>query len=208
MKASAVCATMFLLALIPLAGCGNPRDAVITKDNRYKAFDDAGPQLSEDERRELTEAHARSLFGKYSIEGKTVNQVLAEQKEFDDAKTAPLLGSWICSFTSHGRIDPHERVIFSFNANDTETVLFMGRQPQRRPERYHFGFDGTTLDEEGQWGFYLDSVNLSGPTLRIERATQKSGTAEGGTVMWPDVFTCRRARASAQHAVSERLGLD
>jgi len=192
-KATTV-ATILLLALVVLTGCGDPKNAVITKDNWYKALDDVGPQLSDDERRELIEAHARSVFGKYSIEGKTINQVLSEQKKFDDDKTAPLFGSWTCSvvFGQQAQAYPKVRAIFTFNPNHNETVLFTGPKPQRRPEHYHFGFDGSTLDEENQWGYNLDSINLSGGILRIDRAVQKFGSNEPVTVMWPDVFTCRR----------------
>ncbi len=132
------------------------------------------------------------MFGKYSIEGKTVNQVLSEQKKFDDEKTAPLLGSWTCSVIFGQQAYPNDHAVFTFNPNHTETVLFTGPKPQRHPEHYHFGFNGSTLEEEDQWGYYLDSVNLSSGILRIERAVQKSGSSEGGAVMWPDVFTCRR----------------
>jgi hypothetical protein len=194
MKSAPATPIILLLALIALVACSNPRNAVITKDNRYKALDDVGPQLSEDERRELIEAHARSVFGKYSIEGETVNQVLSEQKKFDDDKTAPLFGSWICSLVIVGQFAyPNDRVVFTFNPNHTETVLFTAPKRPPRRERYHFGFDGDTLDEGTADGSYLDWVDLSRNTLQITRGMQKLAYNGWVTVMWPYEFTCKRA---------------
>ncbi len=133
------------------------------------------------------------MFGKYSIEGKTVNQVLSEQKKFDDDKAAPLLGSWTCNPIFSGEAYPSDRVIFIFNPNHTETVLFTAPKTSPRRELYRFSFNGSGLDEENPKGLsYFDSVSLSGGILRIERGTEKSQYNEWTNLMWPDMFTCRR----------------
>jgi hypothetical protein len=202
MKVTSITATMILLALVALAGCSDPKNAIITKDNRYKALDDVA-QLSADERRELIEAHARSVFGKYSIEGKTVDQVLSEQKKFDDAKTEPLFGSWVCSLVIVGQFAyPNDRVVFTFNPNHTETVLFTAPKTPPRRERYRFSFDGSGLDEETADVSYLDSVDLSRNNLKISRGMQHFAYNGWVTVMWPYEFTCKRARRGIADASS------
>lgn len=78
----------FLLTAVTLTGCSNPKGAVITKDNQEKVLGDVGPKLSEDERRELVAAYARSAFGSYTLEGKSIDQILTEQKRFEDNEKA------------------------------------------------------------------------------------------------------------------------
>lgn len=77
-----------LILALSFTACSNPKNTIITKSNEDKVLSDVGPTLSNKERAELVAAIARSAFGSYSIEGKSIGQVLADQKRHDDEEKA------------------------------------------------------------------------------------------------------------------------
>lgn len=75
--------TTFALLLV---ACSNPRNEVVTKSNEDSILAKTGRSLSESERQELVAAFLRAATGQYSVEGKTVGEILSEEAQYDAAE--------------------------------------------------------------------------------------------------------------------------
>jgi len=81
--------TRIALALLILifAGCSNPKKAVFAPGNHDKVLEQS-QKLADDDRKELIAALARNAFAQYPLDGKTVGEVLDEQRKFEADQAA------------------------------------------------------------------------------------------------------------------------
>jgi len=80
MKAIAACC--FVTALL-LGGCSNVKSDAVTSSNKDQVLTDvAKSNLTDGEKKAFLAANMRSALGDYSLEGKTVSQVIDEQEKW------------------------------------------------------------------------------------------------------------------------------
>ena len=81
-----------LAATFLLAGCSNVKSETFTSSNKDQVMTDIGTaKLSDDDQKAVVGAITRSALGNYPLEGKTVGQVIDEQKKWQadqDAQAA------------------------------------------------------------------------------------------------------------------------
>jgi hypothetical protein len=79
-------------AAVLLVGCSNVKGEAFTSSNRDQILSDvAKSKLSDDDKKSFLAATMRSALGNYSVDGKTVGQVIDEQKKWQadqDAQAA------------------------------------------------------------------------------------------------------------------------
>ncbi len=87
-------ASIALSLTISGLGCSNYRGQTVTDDNQSK-IESGIPQsgLSDDERKALLDAFARSKDGNYDPDGKTVGTIIQEQKAYQEKQDADALAA-------------------------------------------------------------------------------------------------------------------
>jgi hypothetical protein len=129
----------------------------------------------------------------YHPHGKTVEQILTDQRDYDVTQKRAaarsltrILGSWRCS---GGLFAPSHHFVITFNSNHIETISTATPQGEYSVP---FDFDGFSLDEKGKPEFQ-SWVALSGGVLRITRIAASNQYGELETMPHRDISTCRRA---------------